>query len=542
MTPSVRPWSVPDLAVPTGTRAAELDRRAIREMGVPEAALMERAGEAAAALVHVLHPSGPVAVLAGKGNNGGDALVAARCLAAWGRRVRILRVREGGGGEDGGGDDAEGPDEDGRGLLHGWSVPWSVSGGLDDGELDAWLCRALTGGVVLDGILGTGIRGAPRGEAGRVLAALARCREAEEGPAAVVALDIPSGVDADTGAAPESAARAHVTVAFGWPKLGTLLHPGRARAGRLLAVEIGFPPHPPGSEDARLLTPAWAAAHRPRRDPVTHKNRVGALAVVAGRPAFAGAAVLAARSALRSGVGYVRVLTHGENREVLQAALPEAVVVDAGDEAAVDEALGASDAVAVGPGMGVDDAAARLLERVLRHERPRVVDADALTLAAERPGLRALLAGDDTVVTPHPGEAGRLLEREAADVAARPLDALAGLRERLDCVVLLKGTPALVRGPGGTWVDAVATSDLATAGVGDTLTGCVGGLLAQGVSAETAAGLGLVLTARAGARAGTGAGLQSADIPGQIPAVLEEETGGPPLPWPGLLLDLDPPR
>lgn len=524
---TVRPWSVAELAVPTGTRSAELDRRAIEGMGVPQAALMERAGESAAALAKALHPRGPVAVLAGKGNNGGDALVAARCLATWGRTVRILHV---------------GDADDDRGLLHGWAVPSRVSTDLADDGLDAWLGRWATGGVVLDGVLGTGVRGAPRGEAGRVLGALERFRQGGGGRGAVVSLDIPSGVDADTGAAPEGAVQADCTVAFGWPKLGTVLHPGRSRAGRLLAVEIGFPPYPSGDADARLLTPAWAAAHRPRRDAVTHKNRVGALAVVAGRPAFAGAAILAARSALRSGVGYVRVVTAGENRQLLQAALPEAVVVDAGDPEAVDGALEASDAVAVGPGMGVDDGAAALLERVLRHPGPRVVDADALTLAAERGALRELMAGDATVATPHPGEAGRLLDREASRVASDPLAALADLRERLGCVVLLKGTPSLVRGPGGTQVDAVSTSDLATAGVGDTLTGCVAGLQAQGVPPETAAGLGLVFTARAAALAGTGPGLKSGDIPEHLPAALSEAVGDPPLAWPGLLLDLDPPR
>src|SRR5690606_23846063 len=230
-----------------------------------------------------------------------DGLVALRTLAAWGRSVRAVAA-------------GDRPDPDP--LLRGWEVPT-----IRDEE-DARRAVAAAD-VVLDGILGTGTRGAPRPRQARAIEAVNAAR------GAVVALDLPSGVDASTGAAAGPAVRARVTVALGWPKLGTLVGEGRALRGRLVAVEIGFPPVPDGWFGAALLTPAWAAAIRPRRALDTHKYRVGTVLVVAGRPGMAGAAVLAARAALRAGAGLVHVASAAENRGVLQAAAPEAIFVDA---------------------------------------------------------------------------------------------------------------------------------------------------------------------------------------------------------------------
>ena len=444
-------------------------------------------------------------------------MIAARSLAAWGRDVAVLAA----------GRDGSAPDP----LLRDWPVEVTASDTLDDAGLEAFIGDC---DVVVDGLLGTGISGAPRGEAGRVIEALSA------GDRPVIALDVPSGVDADTGRIPGASVEASATVALGWPKLGTLLHPGRARAGRLLAVEIGFPPLGPENRVMRLLTPAWAAVHRPRRDPVTHKNQVGALTVVAGRPGMAGAALLAARSGLRAGAGYVRLVTHPLNREIVQAALPEAVFVDATDAGAVDEALSAAAAVAAGPGLGTDARARSLLARVLAARRPRVLDADALTLLAD--GLADAELGPDTVVTPHPGEAARLLGTDVGAVQEDRLGAVAQLRGSTGAVALLKGTPSLVRGPSGLLVDAVGSSDLAVAGMGDTLTGAVAAFLAQGSGPEEAAGLGLVTTGRAAARAVRGPGLQAADVPDHLPDALVEGPGTSDIPLPGLLLDLDAPR
>lgn len=524
----VRPYALADLPILTGRQAADFDALAMGEMGVPEAALMERAGTGAATLVMEVAPRGAILVLVGKGNNGGDALVVARCLRAWGRDVELLLTAHRPGSEP---------------LLHGWDLPIRKAAEMDGAHLSSLLAGALSGeGAVVDGVLGTGITGAPRGEAERVLSLLQAARDASSGDTRLVALDIPSGVDADTGDAPGAVAAADVTVSFGWPKLGTLLHPGRGYAGRQVTLEIGFPPLPASVPAARLLTPAWARAHRPIRSPVTHKNRVGAVAVVAGRPGMAGAAVLSARAALRAGAGYVRVVSHDANREIVQSALPEAVFVDASDPGAVADALAASRAVAVGPGMGTDPQAVALLARVLEADIPRVVDADALTLLSASPDLRRAAAHPGTVVTPHPGEAARLLGRGAPESSRDRLEAVQELREAMGAVVLLKGTPSLVLGPRGLLVDAVGSSDLAVAGMGDTLTGAIASFLGQGVSATEAAGLGLVVTGRAAARSGMGPGLQAADVPEHLPQALAEGAGETDLRLPGVLLDLDPAR
>jgi NAD(P)H-hydrate epimerase len=377
----------------------------------------------------------------------------------------------------------------------------------------------------------------------------------------VVALDVPSGVDADTGQVPGDAVRAALTVAFGWPKLGTLLHPARAHTGRLVAVEIGFPPPAAGRWPAWLLTPGWAAPRRPRRDPDTHKKRVGSLLLVAGSPGMAGAAVLAARAALRAGVGYVRLASHADNRELLQEAVPDAPFLDAADVGALVAALEASEAVAVGPGLGTDAWAGAALDAVLRaapsaddgrdgqgrNRVPLVLDADALNLLAATPdrlGHAAEDGGRAVVLTPHPGEMARLLATDAADVQADRPAAARALADRTGATVVLKGAPTLVAEPGGRLaVSGVGGSELAVAGMGDVLTGAIAGLLAQGLSPVDATGLALVATARAAARRGAGPGLVASDVPDQLSAALAElGPGHSELDEPWVTLDLDPAR
>ncbi len=516
MSQPIRPWAADPLHWMTGSAASAFDRWAIDERGVPQAALMERAGSAAAQLIAHLHPRETIGVLAGKGNNGGDALVVARTLAAWGRDVRLVC--------------SDRPEADP--LLHGWSLSTRSAEALDGAGLAAALGQA---SVWVDGVLGTGISGAARGQAARVIESLV-AREAS-----VVALDIPSGVDADTGAAEGVSVDAEVTVAFGVPKLGSLLHPGRARSGRLVVVEIGFPPVPTDEAGGILLTPAWARTRWPSRSAVTHKNQVGALALVAGRPGMAGAGILAARSALRAGAGYVRLVTHRENREVVQSALPEAVFIDSSDERAVEEALSASSAVAVGPGLGTDAGARRLLEAVASVELPKVLDADALTLLSTRGEMDAFAGA--TVLTPHPGEAARLLGVSTEEIQARRPEAAARLQvDTGAAAVVLKGAPTLVRTAHELWIDTVGSSDLAVAGMGDTLTGAVGSFLAQGRPAPLAAGLGLIATGRAAALAARGVGLQAADVPDFLPRAVSEGEAEPLIPIPGVRLDLDPAR
>ena len=517
----VRPYGGPRVAAPTGSDSAEFDRWAIEELGVPQPVLMENAGRSAAQVLERLFPRGRVVAVVGSGNNGGDALVLLRTLAAWGRPVTAVLAGDRDGSE---------------GLLHGREIPT-----LSDEELDGADGGALAGAEVLvDGILGTGITGAPRERQAAAIRAVNRA------DAPVLALDIPSGVDADTGAVAGEAVDARVTVAFGWPKLGSLLQPGRSRVGRLVAVEIGFPELPEGRFAGTVVTPGWVRAHRPGRGPDAHKYEVGTLLLVAGRPGMAGAAVLAGRAALRTGVGLLRVASPPENRAILQEAVPEAIYVDATDEDALEEALGGSDAVAVGPGLGRDEAAARLLERVVAGgETPLLLDADALTLAGEGVvSLEEVGGGRPVVLTPHAGEMARISAFDKDAIAQDRLVAARETAEALGCVVLLKGLPSLVARPGGSFlVDAVATSDLAAGGMGDVLTGAVGAFLAQGAGPAEAAGLALHVSGRAAARRNLGAGLTPGDVVEELPHALAEEGWGvSDLSLPFVTFDQDPPR
>ncbi len=489
--PPLRPYARGGVVAPTGPEAAALDRRAIERLGVPQAVLMENAGRSAAAVLARLFPTGAVVGLVGAGNNGGDALVLLRTLMAWGREVRGVLV-------------ADRPTDDP--LLHGWPVPLVRDADLDEA---GWAALLSVAAVVVDGVLGTGASGAPRQ---RQAAAIARMNAAGR---PVLAVDIPSGIDASTGAVPGAAGRADVTVAFGAPKLGSLLHPARALVGRLIAVDIAFPPWE-GAECAALVaTPAWARERLPRRATDTHKKAVGSLLIAAGRVGMAGAAVLAARAACRAGVGLVRVCSFPENREVVQSAVPEAIWVDATDAAAVRAALDESDALAAGPGLGQDDAAAKLLAVLLDGAaRPTVLDADALNVAsAGRLDLTKAASGRPLLITPHPGEMSRLVAAVGGGTPADPASTARAAAERLGCAVLLKGAPSVVASPDGRLlVDTQSSSDLAVAGMGDALTGVAGALLAQGLDPRTAGAVGLYLTGRAARIAGRGAALVPSDV------------------------------
>jgi NAD(P)H-hydrate epimerase len=498
---------------------------------------MERAGTHAASLVARLvgrdprvHPPEPasgarVVVLAGGGDNGGDARIVARCLVAWGHDVRLVETSA---------------DERTATLTRGRLTPESAAS-LSDDALASMLGST---DVVVDGMLGTGASGPLRGEVARVARILDRVTSSSAGRPLVVALDVPTGTDADTGAVVDHAVHAAVTVAFGWPKLGTLLHPARANAGRIIAVEIGFPPAGEGrvgeDDDApatadgcpafswAALDAGWARSVLPFREMDAHKNVAGPVLIVAGSEGMAGAAVLAGRGALRSGAGYVRIASVASNRAVIQAALPEAVWVDRADPEALGAAIAASRAVVVGPGMGTDAAAADVLGRVLGARVPTVVDADALTLMAEGDGPWSGSGGGvaPRVLTPHPGEAARLLGVDTETVQADRLAALERLRQATGAVVLLKGRPSLVAGAHRR-LDPSGSSDLATAGVGDVLAGTIGAQIARGAEPEEAACLGLWLTSAAARIAGRRDGLQATDLPDHLPAALAETRAGP---------------
>ena len=488
-----------DVHAPTGSEAASFDRFAIDQLGVPGRTLIENAGRSAALVLERIFARGSVVVFAGSGNNGGDGLALARALAGWGRPVTVVRAS------------AHPPDAR---LLHQWPLP-TLDGGATgaQGEIERATASA---GVLVDAVLGTGISGAPRARQARILKGMNRARTP------ILSLDIPSGVDADTGAVPGEVARADLTVAFGWPKLGSLLQPGRAHAGRLVAVEIGFPPVPPATFGAGVVTPAWARDALPVRRPDTHKHEVGSLLLLAGAPGMAGAAIMAARAALRVGAGFVRIASASSNRSVLQGAVPEAVFVDTADRAALARAAKGSTAVAAGPGLGVAPEAEAALEVLLEAsgDAPVLLDADALNLVAAEagPSLGALGCARPVLVTPHRGEMKRLVAA-AADLPDLPHRLALDRAAAWSCTVLLKGNPSIVATPSKRLlVGGLGSSDLAAAGMGDVLSGVAGSLLAQGCGPAVAGGLALHLTGVAAALGREGPGL----VPGDVIARLSD--------------------
>ena len=493
---------------------------------------MENAGRQTALIIQHLFPDGPVAALVGSGNNGGDALVCLRCLAAWGRTVTAVMVGNRPAVES---------------VLHGWELPtlrFGSDAAVPDEDAPAGrpsadsAVRALRdAAVVVDGLLGTGIRGAPRS---RYAAAI---EAANDAGAAIVALDAPSGVDGATGAVPGVVVRADITVAFGWPKLGTLLHPGRMHCGRIVAVEIAFPPGP-GTDWAQLVTAGSVSRWKPRRAPVTHKHAVGAVAILAGS-AMPGAAILAARSAFRCGAGLVRVCASREARDLILD-VPEALFVDAAHERALSDAVKASDALAAGPGLGIGDSASQQLATALQAlgEGPAVLDADALTLLSHG-GDEALPGRDRIVVTPHPGEMARLTARSIAAVQDDRIGAARSFAASRGVVTLLKGAPSLVADPHGRLLVATTenTSALAVAGMGDVLTGAIGAFLAQGTHPVEASGLALHVTGRAASTTGLGPAMMPSDVVEAIPAALDADAEPvTELPFPFVTFDQAPPR
>lgn len=476
--------------LPTADEMATLDRAATAGGATTERALIEAAGREVAHRIAARWPEGRVVAIAGRGHNGADALVALRCLAAWGREVVAVQA---------------GPTLPEPDVLAGWALRMV--------GVEALPSLAANATVLIDGILGTGLSGPPRDPQAAVIEAVI----ASGRP--VVAVDGPSGADLSTGAVAGACVRASLTVCLGWPKLGLLCYPAREFAGDIEAVEIGFPP-PRESFGARAITARWVKAMLPARAPDAHKRDAGYLTLVAGREGMAGAAVLAARAALRGGVGILRVVSDPRNREILQRAVPGAIFVAWDDGSEVEASIRWADAIAMGPGLGRQAAARELVEAVfaLREERPIVLDADGLSVWAGRAGdLADCLAGGD-VVTPHPGELGRVLDIPVPEVTADPRGQARSAANRLGCAVLLKGAPSLLARSGEPLrVATLGGGALAAGGTGDVLTGLVGAGLAAGMEAMDAATAALFLSGLAAAESAEPVGHIAEDLPDRLP-------------------------
>jgi NAD(P)H-hydrate epimerase len=422
------------------------------EAGHDVDALMQRAGAAVAeALVRRFPDARRIALHAGGGANGGDGRIAAEILRGQGRELVDER-----------------PD------------------------------------IVIDALLGTGLKGAPRDETSRLI------EQINSAGAPVVAVDIPSGVNASTGEVAGAAVRADVTVTMHGRKVGLAVAPGRFHAGEVEVADIGLEP---GQTEHELVTPE-ILAEVPRRSARDNKYTAGHVLVVGGSRGMTGAPALAARAALRADAGYVTIAAPADSLPVLETLVLEAV------KRPVEQVFDiAADAVAVGPGMGRSEGAKALVGRVLTDVQvPTVVDADALfeLEPGEWPAPR--------VLTPHEGELSRLLARESSEVAAHRLASVQDAAERFGCVVVLKGEDSLIAAPGGrVLVSALGLPSLSTAGTGDVLTGVTAAFLAKGMEPQRAAAAACAAQQLAAHEAPQRFGLVASDVVEALPRALARD-------------------
>jgi ADP-dependent NAD(P)H-hydrate dehydratase / NAD(P)H-hydrate epimerase len=493
--------------------ARALDRAASERGGVPSWELMENAGRGAAEAILVEHSTAKrFTVLAGRGNNGGDGYVVARYLAAAGRRVRVFATA----------DPAAATGDAGTNLERLRSGGGTVES-LAEGSLGVLEEALGTTDLVVDALYGIGLTRELQG----LDRAVVECLNASSVP--VVALDLPSGLDADRGVPLGVAVHARTTLTFAHDKRGLCTPVGSHHAGRVRVIDIGIPSElsrqtPFGSG---MLEASDAASAFVARTSLSHKGSSGRVLVVAGSPGKVGAALLVAHAALRTGAGLVTIATHPDAAAAVEARVLEAMTVrvDRADpESSLAELLEHADAVVVGPGLGFDAVATRLVSHLTsRFEGKVVVDADALAAFSGKAHELARSPGR-LVLTPHPGEMARLLGSSVADVEEDRFGAVARAVELTKATVLLKGAPTLIGAPGEPIaVCPTGHPVLATGGSGDVLSGCVGALLvgsdpfraacaAAFVHGRAAAGLAL--------RRGVDRGVLAHEIADEVPVTI----------------------
>ena len=428
------------------------DEMKAAEKGHDVEAMMERAGGAVAAAVARDYPGARVVAVCGTGANGGDGRIAAGKLGA-----TVVEVG------------AELPEAD----------------------------------VVIDAIFGTGFHGEPREEAARSIGAIRKAN------APVVAVDIPSGVNASTGETAGVCVEAVATVTFHAEKVGLAVAPGSLQVGAVEVADIGLE----HAETSHVRVTSEIARRIPRRGRGGNKYRSGSVLVVGGAPGMTGAVSLAAEAAFRADAGYVSVCTPRESLQVVETRLLEAVKRPLEE---VMEAAERAGALALGPGLGRDETARSLVRRLLEEtELPAVVDADALF------GLEPVDRSAAMVLTPHSGELARLLDVETGWVDAHRLEAARRAVERFECVVLLKGSETIIAAPGARTLISDGTPRLATAGTGDVLTGIVGSFLSKGMEPQLAAAVAARVHADAALASPHGRGLVASDVIAALPDVLD---------------------
>ncbi|QDW74085.1 NAD(P)H-hydrate dehydratase [Lachnospiraceae bacterium KGMB03038] len=492
--------------LPGGGQMKEADQYTIQTLGIPSLELMERAaGECVCFMEEKGLDLSSVCVVCGSGNNGGDGFAVARLLLGKGEKVTAVMI----------GNRSSATKETAFQMEQ-----FEKAGGVISDEY-----KADEYSIIVDGIFGVGLSRKIEGRYAGVI------EKMNQSSGVKVAIDIPSGVSADTGRVLGCAFRADYTVTFQARKIGLLLYPGKEYAGNVEKREIGISELPleQNPHTAIALSEKDYASLLPERPGDSHKGTYGKLLVIAGSKGMSGAAYLNAYAAYTAGAGLVQIYTPEENRPILQQLLPEAIIrpYEVCREEELKELLGWATVVLAGSGLGKGENARKIMEILLREGRvPTVVDADGLNLIAERPELMKKRKHKDYIFTPHMKEMERLCGKPAAEIKANRLLELEKYVEKEDLTCVLKDSRTAVQsGKGRACLNLTGSSAMAKAGAGDVLAGIIAGLLAQGMTCENAARLGVYLHGRAGEKAGEELGIYSVlarDLIRQLGPALKE--------------------
>lgn len=514
----------------TAGEMRELEAAAVAA-GATETQLMEEAGLAVAQEAWMLLGSlegRRIMVLAGPGKNGGDGLVAARHLADWGAEVVVAMPLR------------RTPDDNSNELEQRNVVLMSSESAEGQAELDQLLAGS---DLVVDALLGIGANRGIQAESplGHALALLTAARRRQPAPK-LIAVDVPTGLDADTGAVDPLTVEPDISVTFGLPKVGMYEAPGSAIVGRVQVIDIGIPADAMSSVKLELLTSRWMRSTAPARPEDANKGTFGRVLVVGGSRRYAGAPLLAARGAYRAGAGVVTIATPEPVYRMSAPALLEATWLpqEANDQGALAETAVHGlrpewqhfTAAVIGPGISDEDDTRAFLWAALPDSEDVaqgvVIDADALNALSSMADAAERLP-KTAVLTPHPGELARLLGRSVEDIQARRLEAAQEAAARFGCVVVLKGAHSIVAGPDGqARLSPFSNPLLASAGTGDVLAGMIGGYMAQGLEPFQAAALGVYLHAATGEslrrQLGDG-GLLASELADELPRAVNELRG-----------------
>ncbi len=496
-----------------------IEERTITEYGIPGLVLMENAG-GAVAVAAVAAGGDSFTVVCGRGNNGGDGFVAARRLFAMGKSVGVVLVA----------------DEE---ALSGYAlVNYDILKKLGV-RIDKWSDGGVMLGadVVIDALLGIGAKGAPRGDVGEAV------RLINASGKTVVSVDVPSGVNADTGAADGDCVRADVTVTFGLNKIGLVCCPGAEYAGRVSVCDISFAPQAIEAQD--ISVNIVNKINLPKRSRSTHKGSFGRVFALCGSQGFAGAAALSSQAALRTGCGLVTLGIPFSLSDVMAAKLTEVITLPLAEREGrlssecipiIDRTVAQSDAVVCGCGLGKSGDVTEVVSHLVRtSDIPVVLDADGINaLVGHKDILRHTAA--ETVVTPHLGEMARLLGTTVREVQNDVVGVAKAFAAEYNVVTVLKSASTVVALPdGAAYINTAGNSGMATAGSGDVLSGVIASLIAQGLPPAEAAVSGVLIHARAGdfacAKLGEH-GMLAGDILSSVPDVMRGEEisdGGKPV-------------